>query len=426
MKFQSELELIIAFLGFVLTVVTTIIAVIDIRAAIKNSKSNDLIISNQLLANEYWKAHDNALRLYSKVLRPDGLVVDDPDNPPPMLYKKGWMYEGTSLKKLSDIRLEYISPTEIKRDLKSQRHLKKILPYPGKTFEQNLSLVCNSSLYNGRIYVPVEYTAGDETASLKITEDYFFGFVNTCLPVSYSDAYVLSSASNKPSMLRRKLNPFDFSNRISTIGMVTLTVLHNVEDDENGSGITKYFILHRRSNDVTECKNMINAIPAGSYQPSFFGSEEKIEPLGYTVFREFGEELLGYKEFSEINNVKEIDKLFSADNMDLNDRIIYLGAAINPVNLYLELLTILPMDLSDCRYQHIFGGNKLSQIKTRLTANEESNELYVIELTPNMIQHYSHMHLCTPALKQIMTVFHKHYEQLSKALFPQEERCVLQ
>ena len=162
---------------------------------------------------------------------------------------------------------------------------------------------------------------------------------------------------------------------------------------------------------------MINAIPAGIYQPSFSGSSSVAEPLEYTVFREFGEELLGRKEFSELNDTEEIQQLFSEDQTPLCEKVYYLGAAINPVNLYMELLTILPIDMEKQNNKRILGDGTLKEIQKRLITNEESGEIFLEEFDLKKIRHYSHMHLSTPALKQIMTVLNEHFEEISTELF---------
>lgn len=411
-----NIDLIIALIGLVLTVVTTIIAIIDIKSTIKDNRKNNLLLSDKLLSSEYWKVYENVRELYHKTLFRKNADNNSFSTPSPMLYKEGWLYQKGPLPKLTNISLEYVPPEFVKRKLKYNRHLQSKLPYPNKTFEQNLSLVCHSTLYNGRIYTPVELKVKNGNHYLRISNAYFFDFVNSCLRLSHNDAYSLSMAPKARLRASKAFYPFDFTNRVPTIGIVTLTVLFNVEVD-NSSKKSAFFVLHKRSSNVAECKNMINAIPAGIYQPSFSGSSSVAEPLEYTVFREFGEELLGRKEFSELNDTEEIQQLFSEDQTPLCEKVYYLGAAINPVNLYMELLTILPIDMEKQNNKRILGDGTLKEIQKRLITNEESGEIFLEEFDLKKIRHYSHMHLSTPALKQIMTVLNEHFEEISTELF---------
>ena len=302
----SEIDTLIAILGLILTVVTTIIAFIDICAVMKENKMNNLALSHKLLGDEYWDVYDRVLKFYDgmkkrlKFLNDENVIIS------PMIYKKNWINFSAKINKISNVELRY--------DDKSKRKNKKLLnalfqirlPYPRKTFEQNVSLVCNNnSMFNNRIYALVNYKEDNGKITLDITDDRYYSFINTCVRMSHADAYADSHFSCKRKFIRRRIDPFDFLNRVPTVGIVTLTILYNVKSEDDNT-IKNHFILHRRSNNVTECKNMINVIPAGIYQPTFNSNYQNPDPIEYTVFREFGEELLGKKEFTELNSINEI------------------------------------------------------------------------------------------------------------------------
>jgi hypothetical protein len=87
---------------------------------------------------------------------------------------------------------------------------------------------------------------------------------------------------------------------------------------------------------------------------------------------------------------------------------------LNPLNLYLEILTIAVIDMDIESSQNYFGVNR-DEIINKLKPNFEGK----IMLKPycrKMLNHYQNAYLSAPALKQILQVILSDYEHINTSI----------
>ena len=347
-----------------------------------------------------------------------------------MLYPKNsdWIHKQGELKKLSCVKLQIDSAKEnvLRTRRLWRKNLKSILhklPYNKNTLEANLSLLCNSSMYDGNIYAlkEVEEKNDGNEFILKVSNRYsYFDFVNTCLLLGYEAGYASlkqNSVKNMKVRSSKSFDPFVFTNRAPIVGLITLVVLKGFEDKDkkkdNENKKKNVFILHKRSDDVAECKNLISSIPGGTVQPVIKDKnmDDDTITLGSTFIREYGEELMGIDEYTELSNPEELKKIYSEDNID--DEMYFLGMAVNPINLYLEVMSLIVIDMDVKKSK--FTEEALQALGVRKN-NETNGDIMFEDFNESNINHYANSHFCTPALKQIMRIVAVNFNEIEKLL----------
>lgn len=132
---------------------------------------------------------------------------------------------------------------------------------------------------------------------------------------------------------------------ISNLGVSTLLIFK--------LGDSAQFLLQRRPSDgaIGEAIGQTGVIPSGSYQPTTVAAKHGEWRIRSTIIREFAEEIYGVhaykKELKEIHARRREDKFkhfeaaFDAWEASGEIKIFYLGLAMNPLSLRLEMLTAM-------------------------------------------------------------------------------------
>ena len=143
-------------------------------------------------------------------------------------------------------------------------------------------------------------------------------------------------------------NIFNLRNRSAVVGVSTLLIALDYEGAD-------WYFSHERGDEVAVNRGACSVVPSGTFQPfatnlAHFDRDFNIRS---TVLREFGEELLGKKEFQETSK-RSFDFEKSAilrDFVELLDaqfaQIYFMGIGLDPVNCVPEVLTTLIFRASD-------------------------------------------------------------------------------
>lgn len=380
--------MLLTLIGLLLTIMSTIIAFIDIENVLRNKRIENFQLINNLMANNYHKVANYVVKEICGNSNNSMILIPEWEQVSPkklLTLSNVILHWDVECKKISKNRLMY-------------KWLEFKLPYRNRKYEENMSLIFGSKFNNLPIYVLKGMDLSSDKVDIFVGKDEYFSFINKNLLLGYNSA---CKCSRKKKI---KIDPFDYCSRASTIGLVTLIIVKNVNIDEKKT--KDFFVLHKRSDNVAECKNLYSAIPGGTVQPAFFSSNNDVpESLEKTFLREFGEEILGIQEFAELSSIEELDQSLFKTNIEEN--LHFLGMAINPVNLYLELMTSITIDAE----------NKPKDALFEIKENEESvGTLIWEEFTKEKVSYYSHSQIATPALNQIMKIILSDYDSITEQL----------
>ena len=272
----------------------------------------------------------------------------------PMLSQDGWVPESPF--DLDEIQLEWKEPDEpddlVEVSRRSASKLVSPLALRGANgYSAALTRVGGLHLFNGRIYRLLEVEFSESVKRMLFTEGVYFDYLDTSEVLTFEAQ--LRDQSNttvrKRSSYRRRLrSPFDFRNRVASLGIDTLTI--RVEAQSAG------FFLHRRDPArVVNNSSLIGVCPAGEFTPSDMTYEAVKNDLTLwrNVMREFAEEFLGAEEaqgrggswinYDEDSPYGELSRGRDAGRI----RIKVLGFGIDPLPWKPELLTVCLID-ADC------------------------------------------------------------------------------
>lgn len=359
-------------------------------------------LDNRSIRNDYTKLCNRGIEIYKEIYNPleekQEVIVNS------LIYKKDWISsEQRSLLTIDDIDITMsllpFSPNQ-NQITKSEKlfRRKKIMPYAKKSLVDNIFLFLNHShLWDNPTYI-VDSITGGIKPELHIYISSYYNFYNSCMCFGYELAHFANNPTNnyKKSNRFRAVNElFDLSNRYCGIGTVAFTVFTNVNVKDQKK---TFFVVQSRSEEVAEGKNIINAVPAGTYQPSVFST--KLEPLSLNIIREFGEEVQGRKEFTFAYSIEEIETNSISDELKKN--IYFLGMGFNPLNTYLEILTLAIIDLSKPVNRLEFGST-LDDLYGKMRSNFEGT-LEIEEFSRQKLTNLSATYHSAPSLKEIATI----------------------
>lgn len=300
---------------------------------------------------------------------------------------------------------------------KVSRSLGKILPRPSLRLAGNLAAFTDDRSYDAPTFALARFpTFASDTATidLEVKVGTHFDFIDGCMSFGYEATNAAISAPRKYA-IREKYALSDLGNRHAQIGVVTMVVVKNVA---NSQGTGDYFLLHRRSAAVTESANLLNVVPGGTFQPMNVGTTTLASKhattvndneLLETIVREFYEEVYSVEEFSELTDRQLIRQTPAWKHFHRN--AFYLGLAINPLNAYIELLTIAVIDVSTDSGSRVFGANTFSEIQSQIHANSEGD----IELQPftiSAMNHYELQYRSAPSLRQICQIVRENWTRV--------------
>lgn len=405
---MSKFEVLSITISTLLTIAALYIASMQYLHEISKRKIERFELDSKSIKNDYTKLSAQAIDLYKEIY--SSQIVDSKIVVTNLIYKPSWVSNPTRpLSNIEDLAISLIQkPLLVSEDkaTKTEQSFRrrKIKPHGRRSLVDNIILhLDHKHLWDNPTYIVDSVVEGSQP-ELHVYKSSYFNFYNSCLCFGFELAHDGNNPTdNKKNSLKfRKANDlFDLSNRYCALGTVTLTVFTNVLI--NGQ-LKNYFVLHSRSEDVAEGKNIINAVPAGTYQPSI--SSATLEPISLNIIREFGEEVRGKKEFTYAYSIEEINSDSFAKVMRKN--IYFLGMGFNPLNAYLEILTLAIIDLSEQVNEFEFGST-LDDITQKLCSNFEGS-LELEEFSRQKLSNISATYHAAPSLKEIAAILVRRFE----------------
>lgn len=329
-----------------------------------------------------------------------------------LIVGHGWCWTaGKPLVRLADVELipsgnDRKTGSECCREIRRAVGATGILPRPRMGLADNLLLFTEDRSFDAPSYGLVStpnIQLEEQKVQLPVGVGSYFDFIDTCLCFGFEAARAtVDPKSGYP--LRERFPLGDFTNRHAQIGIVALVVVRNVR---NGESTGSWFLLHRRSSAVTESANLVNAVPGATFQPAHMDHADALKPdvlrqaLLESLVREFYEEIQSVEEFSELTSGQAIRE--QAAWPVFSEHTYFMGAGVNPLNPYVEILCLTCLDLSRPADAAIFGGATYQHLASSIRANDEG----AIEIKPfdeRTLNHYQHQYRSAPALKQLCRI----------------------
>lgn len=405
-------DLIIPVVGFVITWS-------EVGDARKEKRIRNFSKAGELLPEERSELAEGMLKLYRKQyeeeIRRGELTVRD------LICPTQWLQPADSdeFLLLGDLPVEISSGKWTVPPPRSSR-----LPYPREGYTANRKTYSNGALlFNGPLFALKSFTGrlSDHSLAVTVWTAGYYDFLDTCEYLVFEAAYLhkvrrkampgrLSRFCGLPRRWRqRELTALE--NRFVGIGINNATILHNVEVSDYWGGTRKeaFLLLHHRSGKVAECFGAISVIPAGSYQPAGLEVRSPFNlNMANTVYREFGEELLGVDEFAHLGDEQMLDERYC------RWPVMLLGMGFEPVNTKLEVMSAMKIDMDDRGTRELFGGNYTAEgLKKFFRTNYEGN-LVLVPFKEAALRQYHQDPRTTPVGKEILSILLEHMPYFAK------------
>lgn len=414
--FQQALDMLN---DLIIPVVGVVITWSEVRDARREKRIRNFAKAGELMPEERSELANKALNIYrqqyQEAIRRGEMVVRD------LICPRQWMQPADSddFLLLSDLPVQVSSSRWTAPPPYSSR-----LPYTREGYAANRKTYSSGALlFNGPLFALEAFSGRLDDHSLAVTVRTagYFDFLDTCEYLVFEAAY-LHKIQREP--MPEKLSRFcglprrwkqrdlmALDNRFVGIGINNATVLYNVEVSDYWGGTRKepFLLLHHRSGKVAECFGAISAIPAGSYQPAGLEVRSAFNlNMANTVYREFGEELLGVEEFALLGDEEMLDLRYC------RWPVLLLGMGFEPMNTKLEVMSAMKIDMDDQDTRELFGGNYTDEgLKKFFRTNYEGN-LVLVPFKEPALRQYHQDHRTTPVGKEILTILLEHMEYFAK------------
>lgn len=176
----------------------------------------------------------------------------------------------------------------------------------------------------------------------------YFDYLDTSEVLAYE-----ATLHPKDLGIRRRIaDPFDLTNRVASLGILTLTI------QKSSSG--PKFIMHKRSGKYAVGDALYHVVPAGEFTPSDVGrSAIRADfELWRNIVREYAEELLNIPDaqgtggrrldFEHASPYQEMVQAIRDNKM----RLYAFGLALDPLTFKPELLTVAVLD--EAEFEKLF------------------------------------------------------------------------
>lgn len=247
------------------------------------------------------------------------------------------------------------------------RHLR---PHPYETYADAIGALQRPRIFQNRgLYRILEANLRDP-ATLTFGRGRYFDTINICEAVGHE------FAAQGAGPLREAIgDPTDFARRCAGVGITTLTVRLDREND------TASFLLHWRDpGKVVHAGGLYQVVPVGIFQPSGDGPghESNDFDLWANIVREFNEELLGGSEEYGAGSIDyaswPLYQRLTAARHTNAVRAYVLGLGVDPLTFATDLLTVVVVDAPI--YDEVFGAtvatNAEGEILDRLPFTEHN------------------------------------------------------
>jgi hypothetical protein len=321
----------------------------------------------------------------------------------PMLTRAGWIFDHPV--PIDEIEVEFVSESasdDSRTNVTVPAHaLLEGLDLSGPiTYSDAVTRIAGMSHFtNGVIYRPLQLTANDLGVHLTFEASKYFGYLDTSEVLAYKE--MQSPGSNR---YRKHLrDPFNLSNRVASLGILTLTILRNGNRPAT-------FVLHKRTAKVVLGSDLYHVIPAGEFTPSDLSQTAIREDLSLwrNICREYAEELLGDLD-AQGDGGRKIDYANSEPYQSLNMALrngqldVYaLGFGLDPLSWKPELLTVAIFDAGT--FDKIFG--------TKIVGNYEGKVILGEQFNPMTLRNYVEGGSTRPGAKACLRLAWRHRSAL--------------
>ena len=313
-------------------------------------------------------------------------------HPIPMLTKKAWIAEEPWPLDSVELAWESGQPDPPVDDLvERSRILRRLKPGGAIAYSRALIDIADlKHLFNGTIYRPIAIDFTDSSRSLTFSEASYFDYLDT------SEILAFQAALPEKDFVRRRLrgryrrrlaDPFMLSNRVASLGVLTLTVRASAEAGEST------FFLHKRDPArVALGAELFHVIPAGEFTPSDVSAEALRTDfaLWRNIAREYAEEFLGMEAaqgrggreigFDSESPFRELAQARTNGGLTVS----ILGIALDPLTWKPEILTVA-----------VFHANTFDAIFSQMVVRNDEGVLVTrrgvgLPFDENTIHSYTH------------------------------------
>lgn len=396
---------------FLMALFTGYVAVEQYLESKYNQKIENMIKTNDSLLAERNFYTATALSLYQKQ------YGDKIDQSAALVCKPEWIPQAESeIIRMRDLTLR-IADNGARwhdTDKKRRRIQHRILPDRKENFAWEVKFHLKKNLFSLPLFALADVERSSDGCCLVLRRGEYFDFYNTCEFPAFEMAYV--RRIKKDTTLEMEDLPlrshqrelFNLTNRFAGIGIDTITIFHNLLDDDGTK--RSFFLLHKRSSTaVAEGPGQYHCIPAGSFQPATESNSGDLDPYDepeHTVLREFAEELMNMDECTELNAAELYEEL---QIEEFAAHLYYLGVGFEPLNTKTELLSALVLDMDDpdiANAKFLRGCTTKAELAARLKENYEGSVSFK-PLTHAFVNQYAKMSSATPSFRQIMRVIQR-------------------
>lgn len=281
------------------------------------------------------------------------------------------------------------------------------MPYRGLTYSDNVKMTLGKKIS----YLPIYELAEDPrtergSVTVPVRTCQYCQFFDTCDYLSFEIAHAMRIRRIPPEAIRMpdlpyrsSIEPYDFSNRHTGIGISTLTVVVNIPDDG------PVFLVHNRKGKTAEGGEVYHAVPAGSYEPIRTADPKRPGNRPFdSAFREFIEEVIDtrYDFVSSPNLLEYFSKKVHAD-------IFYLGIGLEPLNLKAEMMSLMIVDF---QMSSLFDG--CDSVEDLFKDRKETDEggIRVVPFKEEFIDHYANSRKSFTTFREMLSIVREDYDSI--------------
>jgi len=332
-----------------------------------------------------------------------------------LLTKNGWIPKiiiDLCEKKVVEVdkkqkRIRKINPNDLVNPPR-RRFLRRRFLFPeGPSYADNSKHYLDKNLFNGDTFRVVNVNTND---GLKITisKSRYYDYYNTCEYLLYLATCGINEQEKRKEhkeRICRIKDPFDFNNRSVAIGGNTLTIIKNIIDDSESESKKHYFLIHKRSDKVSEAMNTVSVVPAGGLLDVINKKDEDYEKklIWGNILREFEEEVNG---ISEVEDTEEYD----AERVDKKGiRFLFLGVGLDPLTTKMEAMSCMIVDAEE---SNIFK-KTCNSLKNNLKESYEG-KIELVEFTKDNLRLHMNNKRSMPVFREIMRIAIDSFDNLLK------------
>lgn len=386
----------LAVVGLGLAAIGAVAAVIVVWPTLKGSRPATVEVNLDRFKTRYAQLRQGQVMLGDRML--EKAPAEWRDREVPMLATPGWLFDAPE--DLSSVVIERASHDGDPQHLVERSRVFKGLNLAGPSTYSEAIFQANpaSEYFPGTIYRPTSVRAGDNRLTVTLERGQYFDYLDTSEVLAFE-----AILGDKGLGLRRGIaDPFDLTNRVASLGILTLTVC------TSAAGAT--FLMHKRSGQYVVGDALYHVVPAGEFAPSdlSLAAIDADFDLWRNITREFAEELLGLPDAQgqggrrlDYENATPYREL-NAAKADSDLRVRTFGIGLDPLTLKPELLTVVV--IASSTFEQIFP--------SPLPRTPEGTVVEGIPFTVKNVEDYVTSASTRHGAKAVLKLAWKHREEL--------------